>query len=187
VTKPNGVGGVPPGAAVPPFAVPLASSDLSGDADIATRPDQGSAGRVPACELRGPKILNVCELYEAAPLVLALFVNGGSCPQILSDMQALTVAYPSVHFAAVAIRGGRSELRKLVRSRRLTFPVGIDSDGALAALYKVASCPQVTFALPGGVVQSHALLARPPPAVLRARVGSLLAAAYAHGWRGTAG
>ena len=36
--------------------------------------------------------------------------------------------------------------------------MGIDSDGALAALYKVASCPQVTFAYPGGEVQSGALL-----------------------------
>lgn len=184
-TKPNGAGGVAPGLAVPPFAVPLALSSLSGDADVATRPDQGSAGRVPACDLRGPRILNVCELYEHAPLVLALFVNGGSCPAILGDMQKLSAEFPQVSFAAVAIRGGRAELRTLVRSHGLTFPVGVDRDGSLAALYKVASCPQVTFALPGGTVQSHALLARPAPAVLRARVEALLAAARAHGFRET--
>ena len=34
----------------------------------------------------------------------------------------------------------------------------------------MASCPQVTFAYPGGVVQSAALLTRPSPAALRARL-----------------
>jgi hypothetical protein len=188
-TKPNGAGGLAPGTALPPFAVPLALSSLNGDADIATRPDEGAAGRIPACDLRGPRILNVCELYEHLPLVLALFVDGGSCPQILGDMQKLSGEFPHVNFAAVAIRGGRAELRRLVRSRGLTFPVGVDSDGSLAALYKVASCPQVTFALPGGKVQSPALLSRPAPAVLRSRVQELVAVAQAQdrGASGSAG
>jgi hypothetical protein len=70
-----------------------------------------------------------------------------------------------------------------MRSRGITLPVGIDSDGALAALYKVASCPQLTFAYPGGTVQSKALLVRPSAATLRARVSQLLAAARARGWK----
>ena len=109
-----------------------------------------------ACNLRGSQLLNICELYEQGPVVLALFVNSGSCPDILSDMQALAPSFPGVRFAAVAIKGNRGGLRRLVRSRQLTLPVGIDSDGAVAHLYKVASCPQVTFAYPGGVVQSAA-------------------------------
>jgi hypothetical protein len=116
---------------------------------------------------------------------LVLFVNGGGCPEILGDLQALASSFPEVRFAAVAIKGNRDGLRELVRSRQLSFPVGVDSDGALAGLYKVASCPQVTFALPGGVVQSRALLSRPALGVLRARIGALVAAARAHGWRGT--
>jgi hypothetical protein len=47
----------------------------------------------------------------------------------------------------------------------------------------VASCPQVSFVLPGGLVQSSALLHRPPLSVLRARVSKLQAAARARGWR----
>jgi hypothetical protein len=183
VTKPNGATGIPPGQALPPFAVPLVSSTLVGDADIATHADEGQAGRVPACDLRGPRILNVCALYEGAPLVLALFVDGGSCPLVLSDMQALTAATPGVRYAAVAIKGDRAQLRRLVRSRGLTFPVGVDSDGALAALYKVATCPQVTFALPGGTAQGRALLGNPSRATLRSRVAELVAAARASGWR----
>jgi hypothetical protein len=62
--------------------------------------------------------------------------------------------------------------------------VGLDRDGSLLPLYKVATCPQVTFAYPGGVVESPALLTRPPIATLRARVRELVAASRARGWRG---
>jgi hypothetical protein len=116
-------------------------------------------------------------------VVLALFVDAGSCAAILGDMQALAPSFPGVQFAGVAVRGDRGALRRLVRTRHLALPVGIDRDGALAALYKVASCPQVTFAYPGGVVQSKPLLTRPSYAALRERVSELVAAAQARGWR----
>jgi hypothetical protein len=186
LTKPNGSTGIPPGQRLAPFAVPLALSDLQGEANVATHANDGSAGAKPACSVRGARILNVCQLYEQGPVVLALFVDSGSCPGILEDMQKLAPSFPGVRFAAVAVKGDRGQLRRLVRSRGLTFPVGIDKDGALVVLYKVASCPQVSFAYPGGVVQSKALLLRPPIATLRARIGELVAAARAHGWRGPA-
>jgi hypothetical protein len=187
LTKPAGVMGVGPGNRLPPFAVPLALGSVNGDADIATHANEGAAGKHPACSERGAGILNVCQLYEQGPVVLALFVDAGACPAIVSDLQALAPSFPGVQFAAVAIKAGRSELRRLVRTHGLSLPVGIDSDGALATLYKVASCPQVTFAYPGGVVQSKALLSRPARATLRARVSELVAAARARGWRGAAG
>jgi hypothetical protein len=183
-TKPNGAKGVEVGHKLPPFAVPLATSSLSGDADVATHADQGSAGRVPACAERGAQILNVCQLYERSPLVLALFVDAGSCAAVLDDLQALAHSFPAIRFAGVAIKADRAQLRRLVRSHHLTMPVGVDRDGVLVGLYKVASCPQVNFALPGGVVQSSALLRRPPLDVLRARVSELAAAARAQGSEG---
>jgi hypothetical protein len=187
VTKPNGLTGIAPGQRLAPFAVPLALGALRGDADVATRTGQGLSGRVPACALRGSQILNVCQLYESGPVVLALFVDSGSCPAVLGDMQSLQRSFPGVRFAGVAIRGDRAQLRRLIRSRGLTFPLGIDTDGVLVALYKVASCPQVTLAYPGGVVQSRALLARPSYATLRARVSQLVAASRARGWKGGLG
>ena len=183
VTKPNGVKGLAPGEQLPPFAVPLAMGNLKGDADTATHADEGVAGRVPACKERGAQILNVCQLYEGAPVVLALFVDGGSCPAVLGDMQALSGSFAGVRFAAVAIKDGRAQIRQLIRTRGLTLPVGLDSDGALAALYKVATCPQVTFAYPGGEVQSKALLAGPSRATLRRRVSELVAGSRARGWK----
>jgi hypothetical protein len=179
LTKPIAASGVLPGARLPPFAVPLVLGDLNGDADIATRPGQGAAGRVPACRERGVQILNVCALYEQGPVVLALFIDEGGCQRVLAEMQALVPAFPGVRFAAVSIKGDRAQLRRLVRSEGLTFPVGIDMDGALAELYKVATCPQLSFAYRGGVVQRRAVLTTPAPASLRAWVSDLAAAARA--------
>jgi hypothetical protein len=186
VTKPNGVKGLAPGERVPPFAVPLALGDLNGDADTATRANEGAAGRVPACQERGTQILNICELYEGAPVVLALFVDGGSCADVLDEMQALAPSFPGVRFAGVALKGDRGKLRKLIRTRRLSLPIGIDNDGALAALYKVGTCPQVSFLYPGGEVQGGALINSPSRALLRRRVATLVSGARGRGWRGPA-
>lgn len=183
VTKPNGVKGLGPGEQLPPFAVPLALGNLQGDADTATHANDGAAGRVPACQERGAQILNVCQLYEGAPVVLALFVDGGSCTDVLGRMQALAPSFPGVHFAAVALKGDRDRVRKLIRKQRLSLPVGLDSDGALAALYKVGTCPQVTFAYPGGQVQSDALLNSPSRTALRQRVAQLVSDSRSRGWR----
>lgn len=183
LTTPRGADGIVPGEQIPPFALPLATGNVQGDANIATHPNDGSAGRRPACTVRGQGILNVCQLYERRPLVLALFVQAGSCPAVLDDLQALAPSFPNVSIAAVAIKGERAGLRRLVASHSLSLPIGIDRDGVLAQLYKVSSCPQLTFAYPGGVVQSKALLARPSRAVLKARIAELVAAAHARGWR----
>jgi hypothetical protein len=184
VNKPSGIRGVEPGHRLPPFAVPLALGDLQGAADVATHANEGEAGRVPACNERGPQILNVCQLYEQGPVVLVLFVDAGACANVLSDLQALAPSFPGVRIAAVAIKGNRTSVRKLLSERHLSLPVGIDFEGALASVYKVVSCPQVTFAYPGGVVQSKALLGRPTRATLRERLNGLVAAARARGWRG---
>lgn len=177
------VKGIAPGAPIPPFAAPLALGSLAGDVNVATRPHEGQAGDRPACGVRGAQILNVCQLYEQGPLVLALFVDSGSCPDVLRDMQALAGAFPQVRFAAVAIKGETGPVRSLVRGERLTFPVGLDRDGILVELYRLATCPQISFVYPGGVVQSPALLGSPSRAALRARVAALLDASRARGWR----
>jgi hypothetical protein len=183
LTKSNGVGGIEPGHRLAPFAVPLALGEVNGDANIATHADEGEEGKRPACSVRGTGILNICELYERGPVVLALFIDAGSCPRILSDLQALAPSFPEVRFAGVALKGERGKLRELIRARNLSIPIGFDRDGVLAALYKVVSCSQVTFAYPGGVVQSKPLLEGLAPATLRARVSQLLLAARERGWR----
>jgi hypothetical protein len=174
-TKPNGSAGVAAGEQVPPFAVPLATRNLPGDANVST------TGKAPACTVRGPRILNICQLYEHGPVALVLFIDEGGCEDVLSDLQALSRSYPKVQVAAVSIRGDRGSLRDMVSSRGLSFPVGIDDQGDLAALYKIASCPQVTFIERGGMAQGRALLSRPSPATLRSRLAELEAASRGSG------
>jgi hypothetical protein len=186
LTAPNGATGLSPGTPLPPFAVPLVTGSLQGAANVVTRAEDSSSVR-PACTVRGPRILNVCELYEHRPLVLALFVDAGSCAGVLGKMQTLAAASPDVSFAAVSIKGDRGQLRALVHREHLGFPIGIDEEGTLAALYKLASCPQLTLAYPGdGLVQSKPLLVEPTLATLRTRVNALLTAARARGWRPSA-
>jgi hypothetical protein len=182
-TTPNGSHGIAAGSKLPPFAVPLATGTLNGDADVATRPNQGGFGRVPACHERGPQILNICELYERGPVVLVLFVNGGDCPRVLDTLSGVLGSFPGVQAAAVAIRGDRAALRRLVSAHRLGFPVGYDHDGELANLYRDVVCPQLTFAYPGGTVQGQGLLRAPTAQELRARLAVLVSESRARGWR----
>jgi hypothetical protein len=155
ITKGTGRGarGVPPGEVMPAFAVPIATSNLDGDANIAQRAGEGQAGARPACSVRGPDILNGCALREAGPVVLAFFtVRNRECVAEIDAMQAARARLPGVQLAAIAIRGDRGDLRDVVRRHGWTFPVGYDRDGALANAYHVQVCPQLTFARRGGRV-----------------------------------
>lgn len=181
----HGASGLAPGTQVPPFAAPLAFKGPKGIVDIAVHADEGQRGRVPACREQGTGILNICELYERGPVVLALYVQSGSCPDVLRSMQTLSRFYPHVGFAAVAIRASRAEVRSLVRREALSIPVGVDEEGSLAALYRMASCPQVSFISPHGRVQSRALLTTPSRQVLTRRVAALVVASRARGWKPT--
>jgi hypothetical protein len=182
-TTHRGMERIAEGAPAPPFAAPYAIGGPPGEVDIATRADEGQAGRVPACSERGPSILNICQLYERGPVVLALFFDAGSCARTLDELQRLVPEFPQVSFAAVAVKEGAASVARLVRSRRVSLPVGVDGDGRLGGLYGMVSCPQITFIYPGGIVQSAPLLTRPSPAVLRGRVAALLASSRARGWK----
>jgi hypothetical protein len=179
----KGATSVQPGSRIPPFAAPYALGGPAGEVDVATHANDGQAGKVPACSERGPKILNICELYEQGPVVLALFFQAGSCAGVLDDLQQLSQSFPQVGFAAVAVKEKASSVAHIVRTKHLTLPVGVDGEGRLGELFSMVSCPQISFVYPGGVVQSTALLGRPPLAELRARTAELLAASRARGWR----
>jgi hypothetical protein len=141
------------GTRLPPFAMPLAGSHSDADADIATHPDSGLEGAHPACSVRGPQILNLCELVERGPLVLAFFaLRSERCKRQVDVLDRVAARYPAVGFAAVSVRGGHDDLRRTLRERGWGIPVGYDHDGAVANLYGVAVCPLVTFARRGGEV-----------------------------------
>ena len=179
----QGTTALEPGTRIPPFAAPYAIGGPPGEVDIATHANDGLAGKVPACRERGPGILNICQLYQRGPVVLALFFQAGSCPTVLSEMRQLAPEFLGVSFAAVAVKDDASSTAGLVRAKRLTFPVGVDGEGRLGQLYAMVSCPLVMFVYPGGIVQSLPLLKTPSLAILRARVSELASASRARGWR----
>jgi hypothetical protein len=139
--------------------MPLASSAADADANIATRAGSGPDGARPACTVRGPAILNVCELAERGPVVLAFVVTGaGDCARQLDVLDRVAPRFPRVAFAAVAVREDHDDLRRKARERGWTVPLGYDRDGAVANLYGVgAVCPLLTFAGRDGRVAGTAL------------------------------
>lgn len=149
--------GPPAGHRLPPFAAPLVTSDLQGDANVASHANQGQAGAEPACDVNDPRALNVCTLARRGPLVLAFFTDSGRCTAVLDAMRRIAPRHPGVGFAAVAIKGDRGATRALVRRRGWSFPVAEDRDGAVANVYGVAICPTVVLAYRGGVVMRTAL------------------------------
>jgi hypothetical protein len=147
----EGIGseGLERGTELPPFAVPLAASELEGDANVA--PEE-------ACDVRGADILNVCELSERGPVVLAFVVTrSGDCARQVDVLDRVAGRVDGVQFAAVAVREDRDRLRRLVRERGWRVPVGYDRDGAAANLYGLgAVCPLLTFAgRDGRVAATH--------------------------------
>jgi hypothetical protein len=175
----QGARGLPAGARLPAFAAPLAASDLEGDANIAP-PKCDDRG---ACAVRGPRLLNSCQLAERGPSAVAFVVaKAGRCTAELDALARVRRRHPGVQVAAVAIRGDRGDLRSLVRSRGWGFPVAQDRDGAVANLFGVVACPQVTYALPGGRV-TGTTVGEQGAAALDRRLRALERAARARGWR----
>lgn len=161
------------GRQMPPFAMPLALTGADADADVAVRAGQGA--RHAACDVRGPTILNSCQLAARGPVALAFFfTRGADCTPALDRLDAVRGDFPGLQVAGVVVRGGRDEVRQAVRAHRWSFPVGWDRDGTVSVLYGVAGCPQITVAARGGSVRGT-IVGTQSEARLRARLGALLA------------
>lgn len=173
------------GEPMPQFAAPLALSAVKGDVNVATRAGQGAAGDRPACRVRGPGVLNSCDLVRGRPAALAFFVPGRArCVTELDRLSRASRTVPGVRVAAVALRGDRRELAGVVRDHGWRFPVAHDRDAVLGNLYGVAVCPQITYLLPGGDVQGTTV-GELSTAELTVRLRELVTAARAG--RATAG
>jgi hypothetical protein len=145
-TDAPGSRGVPKGEKLPPFAVPLALSNLEGDAQV---------DPAKACKVRGPRVLNSCRLAARGPVAIAFFATKSDrCERQIDVVERVRRRFPDIGFAAVSVRGDRAEVRRQVRRRGWGMPVGYDHDGAVTNAYAVAICPTITFAARGGKVVS---------------------------------
>jgi AhpC/TSA family protein len=164
-TEKPGSRGVPNGRKLPPFAVPIATSKLKGDAQV----DPSKA-----CKVRGSDVLNSCQLAERGPVALAFVATRSKqCDRQVDALERVRADYPGVSFAAVAIRGDRDDIRRVIRERGWKLPVAYDHDGGVANAYAVAICPTVTFAYRGGKVEGTSLSLL-DGAELRARLDKLM-------------
>ena len=146
------------GERVRQFAVPDASGSLEGDANVtqtacgvSERPCPSEHRQTPACEVRGPEVIRVCDLYER-PLVISFwFTRGGDCEAQQDVVSAVAERYRGrVNFLSLNIRDERTRVRDLIRERGWTLPVGHDRDGAVGNLYRVGGCPTFAYIEPGG-------------------------------------
>ncbi len=171
---------------LPAFAVPVAGSDLSGDANIAQDdcetselPCPNDAQRTPACRVGGTDVIRVCDFFDL-PLVISFwFTRGGDCEAQQDVVSDLYGRYRGrVNFLSLNVRDDRDAVRDLVRERDWRMPVGHDRDGAVSNLYRVGGCPTFVFAYPGGILE-HAGIGERSGAELEAEVRALLRASRA--------
>jgi hypothetical protein len=166
------------------FAVPVAISSLEGDANIAQDDCESNAlpcpsdqRRTPACKVKGPHVIRVCDYFDR-PLVLSFwFTRGGNnCENQQDVVSTVSRRYRGrVNFLSIDVRDSRDSVRDLVRERGWSMPVGYDHDGAVATLYRVGGCPTFVYAYPGGILES-ASIGVLNPSQLSARVQALLTA-----------
>ena len=145
---------------LPEFAVPVAVSDLPGDANVA-QDDCSSAEipcpegdeRTPACRVEGPDVIRVCDYFDKPFVISFWFTKGGDCETQQDIVSAVAEEYRGrVEFLSLNIRDDRDQVRDLVAERDWQMPVGYDHDGAVASLYRVGGCPTFAFAYPGGIL-----------------------------------
>jgi hypothetical protein len=146
------------GSRMPVFAAPLATGRLEGEANVCQRrPCASGAGPVPACEVWGDDVLNLCELRRR-PLVLTFAVTrGADCEPQVDRVERMRDSVPGVGFAVVMSGNDREAAEQIVRRRGWRQPVGVDEDGAVVNLFGVGVCPVTVFARAGGRVEETAL------------------------------
>ena len=161
-TIPNsgeGLRGLVRGERVPDFAVPLATSNLEGDANVCQgEPCPEGSGPRPACEIRSGDVLTSCDLTRRPVVLTFVFDRGADCFPQVDRTERVKDSVPGVTFATVYFtHHDRGEVQNLMRARRWTQPVGIDQDGQVANLYGVGGCPTTMFVRAGGRVAATRL------------------------------
>jgi hypothetical protein len=139
---------------LPAFAAPLASSALSGDANVCQRtPCPEEAGKVLACNLRSDQVLNSCELREQPAVLTFVVTQGTDCEPQVDRVERMRREFPNVRFAVVLSGQERDEAQQIVRRRRWKLPVGLDPDGAVVNLYGIGVCPTTVFSDKNGKIR----------------------------------
>lgn len=141
-----GIGEVGIGDKAAPFAVPLALSDLDGDANV--DPDQ-------ACSVKGADVLRICDYFDR-PLVMSFWFTKGasSCIDQQDIFDQVARRYRRrAGFVSINVRDDRDRVRELIEEHGWRVPVGYDRDGAVSNIYRVGGCPTFLFFRRGGILE----------------------------------
>ena len=129
-TLPNqgkGLKGPEPGQRLPAFAAPAAAGDKEGDANVCQRePCNKNAGRVPACQVRGPGIVTVCPSERGARVMTFVVTRGTDCEPQVDRVERMRAEFPNVRFVTVLSGDSKKEAMNLARARRWSQPVAVD-------------------------------------------------------------
>ncbi len=141
-----GIGDVGIGEKVAPFAVPIATSDLEGDANI--DPDE-------ACDVPGGDVLRICDYFDRPTVISFWFTTGASaCIDQQDVFESVAGRFAGrVNMVSINVRDDRERVRELIEQRGWQVTVGHDTDGAVSNIYRVGGCPTFLFVAPGGVLE----------------------------------
>jgi len=131
---------------VAPFAVPIATSDLEGDANI--DPDE-------ACDVPGEDVLRICDYFDRPTVISFWFTTGASaCIDQQDVFESVAGRFEDrVNMVSINVRDDRERVRDLIAQRGWKVTVGHDTDGAVSNIYRVGGCPTFLFVAPGGVLE----------------------------------
>lgn len=141
-----GIGDVGLGDKAAPFAVPLAMSDLDGDANV--DPSE-------ACSVKGSDVLRICDYFNR-PLVMSFWFTKGasSCIDEQDVFEEVAAKYRrQAGFVSINVRDDRDRVRELIEEHGWKVPVGYDRDGAVSNIYRIGGCPTYLFFRKGGVLE----------------------------------
>ena len=161
-----GIGDVGRGEPVPKFAVPVASSDLDGDANI--DPKQ-------ACKVEGADVIRVCDYFDRPRVMSFWFTKGGSqCIDQQDVFDDVALDYKRrLGALSINVRDDRDDMRSLIEEHGWKVPAGYDRDGAVSNIYRVGGCPTFIYVRKGGVMK-NATIGPASADELNAQIRSLL-------------
>jgi thiol-disulfide isomerase/thioredoxin len=154
-----GVSGIEEGRALAEFAVPDVRSDLEGDANVFQDDCESSRNpcpepRKPACQVKEPGAIQVCDLFDKPLAISFWFTGGASCLAEQDAFDRVAERYDGrVNFLSLNVRDEIADVRSIVADRGWTVPVGWDRDGAVSNVYRVGLCPTLALAYPGGILK----------------------------------
>lgn len=169
-TIPNegeGVNGPDKGKPIPVFAAPSATGRLDGDSNIKQTAADQTPNNTPACAVKQPDVVNLCDYRGKKPIVLTMiFLTAANCEPQMDRIEALRAKFPDVAFVGVVSGEERKRVAKLVAERGWDFPIAVDRDGAVTNLFRIGGCPTTIVTDTGGRVK-HSLRAEVDEARLR--------------------